>query len=66
MKVDLDLEYREPEKKVGLDLEDMHISTRHAMPYKFNPNASPRAPASVAISASGVWKSENSKGLELP
>ena len=31
-----------------------HIATRNAMPYKFNPNASPRAPARAAISASGV------------
>ncbi len=28
-----------------------HIAARHAMPYKFNPNASPRAPARAATSA---------------
>ncbi len=31
-----------------------HIATSHATPYKFNPKASPRAPARAAISESGV------------
>ncbi len=35
-------------------LKTGHIATRHAMLYKFNPNASPRAPARAAISASGM------------